>query len=249
MTNTLRLKTNLNCNSCVAAVKPYLDREPSISNWQVDIAAPEKTLTVEGDSVSTDNVKAAVAKAGFQVLGEIAAPQHHSTQTPAVESAEPTSYYPLFLLATFLIGLVLLIELRTGSFVWSRAMQNFMGAFFITFSFFKLLDLRGFADSYRMYDVVAKRFPVYALIYPIIELALGVAYVTGLFPFATNVVTLVVMSVSSIGVIQSLLSKRKIRCACLGAVFNLPMSTVTLVEDAIMVVMAAATLLQVPHGP
>ena len=25
MTNTLRLKTNLNCNSCVAAVKPYLD--------------------------------------------------------------------------------------------------------------------------------------------------------------------------------------------------------------------------------
>ncbi len=244
MTNTLRLKTNLNCNSCVAAVKPYLDREPSISNWQVDITAPEKTLTVEGNSVSTDNVKAAVAKAGFQVFGEIAAPQHHSTQTAAAESAEQTSYYPLFLLATFLIGLVLLIELRMGSFVWSRAMQNFMGAFFITFSFFKLLDLRGFADSYRMYDVVAKRLPAYALIYPFIELALGVAYVTGVFPFATNAVTLVVMSVSSIGVIQSLLDKRKIRCACLGAVFNLPMSTVTLVEDALMVVMAAAMLIR-----
>ncbi|MBC7821510.1 MAG: heavy-metal-associated domain-containing protein [Planctomycetaceae bacterium] len=244
MTNTLRLKTNLNCNSCVAAVRPYLDREPSISNWQVDITAPEKTLTVEGDSVSTDNVKAAVAKAGFQVLGEIAAPQHHSTQTATAESAEQTSYYPLFLLATFLIGLVLLIELRMGSFVWSRAMQNFMGAFFITFSFFKLLDLRGFADSYRMYDVVAKRLPAYAVIYPFIELALGVAYVTGVFPFATNAVTLVVMSVSSIGVIQSLLDKRKIRCACLGAVFNLPMSTVTLVEDALMVVMAAAMLIR-----
>lgn len=244
MTNTLRLKTNLNCNSCVAAVKPYLDREPSISNWQVDIDAPEKTLTVEGDSVSTDNVKAAVAKAGFQVLGEIAAPQHHSTQATAVLSAEQTSYYPLFLLATFLIGLVLLIELRMGSFVWSRAMQNFMGAFFITFSFFKLLDLRGFADSYRMYDVVAKRLPAYAVIYPFIELALGMAYVTGVFPFATNAVTLVVMSVSSIGVIQSLIDKRKIRCACLGAVFNLPMSTVTLVEDALMVVMAAAMLIR-----
>lgn len=242
MMNTLRLKTNLNCNACVAAVQPYLDREPSISSWRVDIGTPEKTLTVEGDFVSADNVKAAVAKAGFQVLGEIAAPQHHSTQAADVKSAEQTSYYPLFLLATFLIGLVLLIELRMESFVWSRVMQNFMGAFFITFSFFKLLDLRGFADSYRMYDVVAKRLPAYALIYPFIELSLGVAYVTGVLPFATNAVTLVVMSVSSIGVIQSLFHKRKIRCACLGAVFNLPMSTVTLVEDALMVVMAAAML-------
>lgn len=61
--------------------------------------------------------------------------------------------------------------------------------------------------------------------------------------FATNLVTLVVMVVSSIGVIQSLLNKRKIRCACLGTVFNLPMSTVTLVEDGLMVAMAAGALL------
>ena len=35
--------------------------------------------------------------------------------------------------------------------------------------------------------------------------------------------------------IQRLLNKRKIRCACLGTAFNLPMSTVTLVEDGVMV--------------
>ena len=240
MTNTLRLKTNLNCNACIAAVKPYLDSDPSISRWEVDVAVPEKTLTVEGDSVSTDTVKAAVAKAGFKVLGEMAA--------PPPEEAPPATYYPLVLLVAFLVGVVALVELAAGSFVWERAMRHFMGGFFLTFSFFKLLDLRGFADSYRMYDVVARRIPTYGYAYPFIELLLGAAYVTGFHPVATNLATLVVMSASAIGVIQSLLAKRKIRCACLGTVFNLPMSTVTLVEDALMIAMAAVMLFPGVHG-
>jgi hypothetical protein len=31
-----------------------------------------------------------------------------------------------------------------------------MGRFFVAFSFFKLLSLRGFVDAYRTYDVVAR---------------------------------------------------------------------------------------------
>jgi hypothetical protein len=38
------------------------------------------------------------------------------------------------------------------------------------------------------------------------------------------------------------MAKRKFQCACLGAVFNLPMSTITLVEDLLMVGMAGAML-------
>lgn len=250
MTNTLQLKTNLNCNACIAAVKPYLDAEPSIEHWDVDIANPEKTLTVHGGSLSLDVIETAVMRAGFQVLGEVtASPVRSAADAATADASDRTTYYPLLLLATFLVGLVLLLEFRAGAIVWARAMQNFMGAFFLTFAFFKLLDLRGFAESYRMYDVIAKRLPVYANIYPFIELLLGAGYVTGVLPLATNVATLVVMSVSSIGVIQSLLAKRTIRCACLGTVFNLPMSTVTLVEDALMVAMAAAMLFVGSHGP
>lgn len=239
MTNTLRLKTNLNCQACVAAVKPYLDGDPSISRWEVDIGVPEKPLKVQGDSVSIDNVKAALAKAGFKVLGDL------TDQPP--DQALPITYYPLALLVTFLVGVVCLVELAASSFVWERVMRNFMGGFFVVFSFFKLLDLRGFADSYRMYDVVARRFRGYAFIYPLIELLLGAAYLTGFQSAATNFATIVVMSVSSVGVIQSLLAKRKIRCACLGTVFNLPMSTVTLVEDALMIVMATLMLSSGTH--
>ncbi len=247
MSTTKQFKTNLRCGSCVATVKPYLDRAPGVDPRDIDIASPNKTLTMSGDA-KAGVVEQAVAQAGYQVLGEIKTTPVVA-EKPAESAAAPaaTTYYPLLLLVGFLVGVVALVELRTGSFLWGRAMGNFMGAFFLSFSFFKLLDLQGFADNYRSYDVVAKRRPAYGYVYPFIELLLGIAYVTAFQPFATNLVTLVVMSVSSVGVIQSLLNKRKIRCACLGTVFNLPMSTVTLVEDGLMVAMAAFALIAGGH--
>jgi copper chaperone CopZ len=242
---TRQFKTNLSCGSCVAAIKPQLDSEPGIARWNVDLSSADKTLTVEGDAPA-DAVKAAVARGGFQVFGDLKNSSPPTAETPH-EDAAPTTYYPLLLLVAFLVGIVALVEVSAGSFVWDRAMGNFMGAFFMAFSFFKLLDLQGFADSYRMYDVVARRVPAYGYVYPFIELLRGGAYVTSFQPFATNLVTLVVMGVSGIGVIQSLVNKRKIRCACLGTVFNLPMSTVTLVEDGLMVAMAAAAIFAGGH--
>jgi hypothetical protein len=51
------------------------------------------------------------------------------------------------------------------------------------------------------------------------------------------------MGISLIGVLKSVLNKRKIKCACLGDVFNLPMSTITVIEDSLMLVMSLIMLL------
>lgn len=232
-----KFKTNLNCSNCVAAVTPYLQSDPAIHSWQVDTTTPEKVLTVEGDNPSREAVSSLVARAGFRVLGEIDTPRQDTAPEPA------RSYFPLILILLFLLGVTALIEVRAGAFDAVRAMQSFMAGFFLVFSFFKLLNLRAFADAYSAYDVLAKRWPVYGWIYPFIELALGAAYVVHVAPLTTNLVALAVMSVSAIGVVQSLLNRRQIRCACLGAVFNLPMSYVTLIEDSLMAAMALAMLL------
>ncbi len=118
-----------------------------------------------------------------------------------------------------------------------------MSGFFLTFSFFKLLNLQGFAESYSMYDIVAKKFYSWGYIYAFTELGLGLAYALNFFPALINAITLIVMFVSLIGVLQSVLNKRAIQCACLGTVFNLPMSTVTIVEDGLMILMSAFMLI------
>jgi copper chaperone CopZ len=95
----------------------------------------------------------------------------------------------------------------------------------------------------RMYDWIARLIPSWGLAYPFVELALGLAYAADWNPTLTHSLTLVIMLIGAGGVIQSRLQKKSIQCACLGSVFNLPMSTVTVVEDLSMAAMAGWMLL------
>lgn len=106
----------------------------------------------------------------------------------------------------------------------------------------KSLDVNAFADAYSGYDLLARRWRGWGLVYPFVELMLGIAYLSHFNPVLTNWVTIIVMGFSSIGVVRAVASKTQIQCACLGTVFKLPMSTVTIVEDVGMLLMAALML-------
>jgi hypothetical protein len=121
-------------------------------------------------------------------------------------------------------------------------MAQFMAGFFLVFSAFKLLDIRGFADAYATYDLLAKRWHGYGYIYPFLELGLGLLYLVPVASLFTHIATIILMGFSSIGVMKALAKKQAIRCACLGTVLNVPMSSITLIEDLAMVVMASAML-------
>lgn len=234
-----KYKTNLRCGSCVATIAPHLNAEQSIQKWSVDVDDPMKVLTVEGESVSDEAVASIVAASGYQILG----PAETNKPDLKAESFQWKTYYPLLLVGVFLIGFVAYLEWLAGTFVGMRAMRHFMGGFFVVFAFFKLLDVRGFADAFQTYDIAARRFPLYARAYPWIELALGIAFLTNFARVATNVATLIIMSLGLVGVTHALVAKRRIQCACLGTVFKLPMSKVTFVEDFLMAAMALIALL------
>ena len=151
-------------------------------------------------------------------------------------------YKPILLIFFYISLVTLLVQFANEKFDAMQWMRHFMAGFFLVFSFFKMLNLKGFAESYVMYDVVAKRLPAWAYIYAFTELALGIAFLINFNPLVTNSLTFIVMSISIIGVLQSVLNKKKIQCACLGAVFNLPMSTVTIIEDALMIAMSGLML-------
>ena len=151
------------------------------------------------------------------------------------------TYSPLLLIVGYILGASLLVQWGHGGasgISIEETMRYFMAGFFLVFSFFKLLDIHAFADAYAGYDLLARRWHGWGLLYPFVELALGIAYLAHFNPLVTHWVTVAVMGFSAIGVIQAVTSKRSIQCACLGAVFKLPMSTVTIVEDLGMVAMA-----------
>lgn len=145
-----------------------------------------------------------------------------------------------------IFGLIVLITLGHQfyyGFDLMAGMRIMMAAFFLIFGLFKIINLPGFAEAYSIYDLIAQRFYWYGYIYPFIELFLGMAYLYKCNLFAVNIITLVLMSISAAGVFNELRKGKTIVCACLGAVFKIPMTYVTLAEDLIMAIMALLMLL------
>ena len=228
--------TGMTCNKCTANVKSQLLMLGDITEAQVQLSAPQAIITMQ-KHIPTETLQSAISKAGNFTITEA-----DTTMPGAVPVEEEKSWFetykPILVVFAYITGITVLIEVANDEFLWMRWMQNFMAAFFLVFSFFKLLDIKGFAESYFSYDIIAKRWMGWGYVYAFIELGLGLAFLLRFNPLITNIVTFAVMSVSIIGVLQSILNKRKIRCACLGAVFNLPMSTITIIEDALMIAMS-----------
>lgn len=228
--------SGMHCGSCVNKVKTTL--AAYATDVQVSLNPPLAKLT--DSKAPLAELNQALAAIGNYALTEN--PEVKKSELELNPSPNPSwfaTYRPLLLILAYLLLVTLGTQVISGQASLEVWMRHFMAGFFLIFSFFKMLDLRGFANSYAMYDLLAMRWRGYGLIYPFIELGLGLGYLVGWQHQPLNMLTLIVMTFSSLGVIRAVLNKQKIRCACLGAVFNLPMSTVTIVEDLLMAGMAA----------
>ena len=234
---TLYKIEGMTCNGCVANVKQKLESFDGIESVNVQLQYPQATIksSFELDHIQLDNI---IGKYKLTPAKE----KIESPPTTEKDSSIQT-YKPLILIVAFLLGITLLIQYPFNDFSISTWMRHFMAGFFLAFSFFKFLNISGFASSFSMYDVVAKKWYNYGYIYPFLELALGVAYLINLNSNFTNIGTIVLLGTGSIGVIQSNLSKQKIQCACLGDIFDLPMSKVTIFENTVMILMAIIMLI------
>jgi len=234
----------MTCGSCVARVKSELLKLGDVLAADVQLQSPQARVTM-ARHLSSDVLQKAIEKAGSYRITEMGEPEAVATVNAEVKASEEEkpSYFPIFLIFGY-IGLVsVLVQVIKGSFSWMQWMGHFMAGFFLVFSFFKFMNLKGFASGYRSYDVVAKRFPAWGYVYPFVELGLGIAFLTGFNPVVVSAITLLVMGVSTIGVVQSLARKTPFQCACLGTVIKLPLSKVTLFEDLLMVAMSAVMII------
>ena len=143
---------------------------------------------------------------------------------------------PLFLVFFYIIIAALFmnrIDFRVADF-----MYDFMGLFYIVFSFFKFLDYKNFPDSFAMYDPIAKAIPAYGWTYPFLETVLGLAFLLRVELYFALIITLIVLGATTVGVTRALMNKSAIHCACLGTALNLPMTKATFIENSIMLFMA-----------
>ena len=229
MTHTYNV-TGMTCTGCQAKVQGLLSKIEGVTN--VSINLQKATADIE----MSKHISITTFKLSLQDY-----PKYQITE--AETKTWVATYKPILLIFTYITTIALIVSCKQNTIHWMDAMRVFMAGFFLTFSFFKMLNLKGFAESYAMYDIVGKQWHNWGYLYAFIELALGILYAINFHSLVTNIVTLLVMALSIIGVLQSVLNKRKIKCACLGDVFNLPMSTITIIEDGLMISMSGMIIL------
>lgn len=227
--------SGMSCNGCRTKVENFLNQ---LEGVEATVDLTSETAHLKSKNYSLESWNESLASLGDYRLSELQIQPEEKIE----KVSKLSTYYPLLLILCFLLIAVGIQQWNLKTINWAEAMTLFMGLFFMIFSFFKLLDIKGFAYSFSMYDIVAEKWKGYGFIYPFIELGLGIALLTLNDLKPVLVLTVVVMSIGIIGVTRSVLNKKKIQCACLGTVFDLPMSQVTIIEDGLMIVMALAML-------
>jgi copper chaperone CopZ len=214
--------TGMTCNTCRSKVETALKS-----------IAPDAAVTLLPPRASVSGATLERVNATLAAVGNYRA----TLERPVI--AAPSlfkTYYPFLLV----MGLIAAVPLATGT--WMGWMMGFMAGFYIVFGAFKLLDVPAFANAYARYDVIAKLWKPWGYIYPFVEVTLGFGFLFWFDMVTLSWIALILGVVGAVGVIQANLSKTSIQCACLGTVFQLPMSVITIIENVGMAAMAAYML-------
>ncbi len=231
--------TGMTCNGCRKSVEEALNSVNNVVNATVDLKKGEATVEMS-EHISIEFLQKAIS--GKYTISEKA--EKNIFQTSAGNQSDKTELqqlFPLLLIFGYIIVASTLINIKAWN--WNSFMLDFMGLFYIIFSFFKLLDLKGFPESFKMYDPLAKAIPGYGIIYPFLEVILGLLFLMRIQIPLALIVTLIILGITTIGVTKTLLDKKTIQCACLGTALKLPMTKATFIENSIMIVMAIIMLL------
>ena len=230
------LISGMTCLKCKASIENALKSFEAISKLKVDFKKQELVI-ISSEGLALSTLKKLIPKK--YTISETGV-NEKSLDKELEDKSKIQQLKPLLLIIFYITSASLLLNFKNWN--WNEFMLDFMGLFFIVFSFFKMLDLNGFLQSFKMYDPLAKRVSFYGRIYPFIETLLGLMFLMRYEINIALITTLVLLVITTIGVSKVLLQKQTIQCACLGTVLKLPMTEATLIENSIMIVMSILML-------
>jgi|TARA_B110000495_G_scaffold27914_1_gene20879 copper chaperone CopZ len=227
----------MHCDSCVSKVQQALNNLEAVDEVTVSLSGQVANITGRAE---VEVMLEAISKIGYKASLINKVDSKDSMVNEDLPESDLQKLFPLFLI--FLYISIASIGINFPNPNSNELMLDFMGLFYIVFSFFKFLDYKNFPRSFAMYDPIAMRVPFYGWVYPFIEVTFGILILFRIGLFSIIIITIAMLGVTSIGVTKVLSQKRNIQCACLGTALKLPMTKATFIENGIMILMALSLL-------
>ena len=136
----------MHCEACVSKIEKALHSIKGIENATVNLN--DETAIIQGDS-KLDEVISVIFDLGYTAT---------LNDNSAIKESTAKKLIPLYLSFLYIIAGSLIIN--RSELILENFMYDFMGLFFIVFSFFKFLDYKNFPNSFSMYDPLAKIIPL-----------------------------------------------------------------------------------------
>jgi len=153
--------SGMTCNSCKSTIHQSLNEIPEIKSVEVNLEKAEAIIFMKSNIDISKLQNALPSK--FYIEEKAIDDSSALINEPSIESDQEKSKLqqlkPLLIILIYISVASILMNFKNWN--SSEAMLDFMGLFYIVFSFFKMLDLKGFLKSFKMYDPLAKRFPFY----------------------------------------------------------------------------------------
>ena len=154
--------------------------------------------------------------------------------SPNKAEEKKKTYTPI--IAVFSVALLLTLATDYG-------ISGFMGFSLSLLACLKLMDLSVFVSGFKKYDFITQKIHAYGVAYPFFELAVGLGFLSGVFPLLTGAISTFIGLVGSYSVIKKVyLEKVDLNCACVGGNSNVPLGFVSFIENAMMLLMGVLLL-------
>ena len=222
--------SGMTCDGCANSIKEALESNKLISS--VNISLENENINISSDkSFTVNELNSLIDNLGNYKIYE------EKFTSKIIEYF--TSKKTLLLALLLVLISSLSLQVSKDNFNLNEWMISYMGIFFLLFSFLKLIDVKGFSESFKKYDLISKIIPGFAITYPFLELFLALTFLSSYFLIASYIMTLIFMTSQFFGVFISLQRKEVIKCACMGSSINIDISTLTLIENFVMISMSS----------
>ena len=157
-----------------------------------------------------------------------------------VADPNATSYTPVIALFAMTALMALAASYAAyGDALTLRAAEWFISFSMIVLALLKLQDIDKFATMFLNYDLLAKRWVPYGIIYPFAEGLAGVLMTAHALPWLSIPVALFIGGIGGASVFKAVyIDRRELKCACVGGSSKVPLGFISLTENLAMVGMA-----------
>ncbi len=147
------------------------------------------------------------------------------------------TYQPIIAIfsVTFLMALAFEWQM-TASFNVFEVAKTFVAISMSVLGILKLRDLSSFSKQFEAYDLLAKKWSGYSYVYPFVETLAGVGMIAGILTYVVAPSALVIGIIGAVSVIKSVyLDKKDFACACVGGDSKVPLGSISLIENLMMI--------------